>query len=74
VADTGIDGPYTAWAFGDSEAMATDLALLVRDGPKRAPTRSQAWGGNRSRLPITTVYEDGQTLRMILPWAWPSPR
>ena len=36
VAATGIDGPYTAWGFGNSERMMTDLALLVRDGPKRA--------------------------------------
>ena len=35
---TGIDGPYEAWAFGDESVpdMATELALLVRDGPKRA--------------------------------------
>jgi uncharacterized protein YhfF/molybdopterin-guanine dinucleotide biosynthesis protein A len=36
VAATGIDGPYTAWAFGNDPAMATELGLLVRDGPKRA--------------------------------------
>jgi uncharacterized protein YhfF/RimJ/RimL family protein N-acetyltransferase len=38
VAATGIDGPYEAWAFGDAslDDMATELALLVRDGPKRA--------------------------------------
>ena len=30
---TGIDGNFTAWAFGDD---ATELGLLVRDGPKRA--------------------------------------
>ena len=35
---TGIDGPYEAWAFGDPSLpdLATELALLVRDGPKRA--------------------------------------
>lgn len=35
---TGIDGPRTAWAFGDPSLpdLATELALLVRDGPKRA--------------------------------------
>lgn len=35
---TGIDGPYEAWAFGHSSLpdLATELALLVRDGPKRA--------------------------------------
>lgn len=38
VAATGIDGPYEAWAFGgeDDRELATELALLVRDGPKRA--------------------------------------
>jgi uncharacterized protein YhfF len=35
---TGIDGPHTARAFGDPSLpdLATKLALLVRDGPKRA--------------------------------------
>ena len=38
VENTGIDGPYEAWAFGDESLreLATELALLVRDGPKRA--------------------------------------
>ena len=38
VATTGIDGPFEAWAFGDESTvdLATELALLVRDGPKRA--------------------------------------
>ena len=36
VAATGIDGPYTAWGFGSSPEQATELGLLVRDGPKRA--------------------------------------
>lgn len=36
VAATGIDGPYTAWGFGNTPRMMTDLGLLVRDGPKRA--------------------------------------
>jgi uncharacterized protein YhfF len=36
VAATGIDGAYTAWGFGNTEQMATELGLLVRDGPKRA--------------------------------------
>ena len=38
VAATGIDGPYESWAFGDPSLpdLATGLALLVRDGPKRA--------------------------------------
>jgi uncharacterized protein YhfF len=35
---TGVDGPYEAWAFGDPSLpdLATKLAMLVRDGPKRA--------------------------------------
>jgi uncharacterized protein YhfF len=38
VAATGIDGPHEAWAFGDPSLpdLATELALLVRGGPKRA--------------------------------------
>jgi uncharacterized protein YhfF len=37
---TGVDAPYEAWAFGgdDTPELATELALLVRDGPKRATT------------------------------------
>ena len=37
---TGVDARYEAWAFGgdDTPALATELALLVRDGPKRATT------------------------------------
>lgn len=40
VAATGIDGPYEAWAFGTEETpkLATELALLVCDGTKRATT------------------------------------
>lgn len=35
---TGVEAPYEAWAFGgdDMPDLATELALLVRDGPKRA--------------------------------------
>ena len=34
---TGIDGKYEAWAFAAGiPDLATELALLVRDGPKRA--------------------------------------
>jgi uncharacterized protein YhfF len=37
---TGLDGPHDAWGFGDDSMpeMMTELALLVRDGPKRATT------------------------------------
>ena len=43
VATTGIDGPHTAWAFGNAPTMADDLGLLVRDGPKRATTSLRSW-------------------------------
>lgn len=35
---TGMDGPYTAWAFGSpaTPALSDKLAQLVRYGPKRA--------------------------------------
>lgn len=47
VAATGIDGPHTAWGFGNTERMASELGLLVRDGPKRATAslRSDYDGG-----------------------------
>ena len=37
---TGVDAPYEAWGFGsdDTPELATELRLLVRDGPKRATT------------------------------------
>jgi uncharacterized protein YhfF len=38
VSATGIRGEYTAWGFGNTPEMATELGLLVRDGPKRATT------------------------------------
>jgi uncharacterized protein YhfF len=40
---TGIDGPYSAWSFGNEPAMADELGLLVRDGPKRATTSLLSW-------------------------------
>ena len=40
---TGVDGPYSAWAFGNDPAMADELGLLVRDGPKRATTSLLSW-------------------------------
>ena len=36
VAATGTHGDHTAWGFGSDPGMATELGLLVRDGPKRA--------------------------------------
>jgi uncharacterized protein YhfF len=49
---TGIDGPHTAWSFGNDPAMADELGLLVRDGPKRATTSLLSWyEGDAEPLP-----------------------
>ncbi len=39
-AASGVDAPYTAWAFGDEKdpQQQTELGSLVREGPKRATT------------------------------------
>ncbi len=50
VAATGMDGPHTAWGFGDTAEMATALGLLVRDGPKRATASLRSW------------YDDGEPM------------
>jgi uncharacterized protein YhfF len=50
VAATGVDGPHTAWGFGDTAEMATELGLLVRDGPKRATASLRSW------------YDDGEPM------------
>jgi uncharacterized protein YhfF len=42
VAASGVDAPYTAWGFGSDPEMATELGLLVRDGPKRATASLRA--------------------------------
>ena len=41
VAATGIDGDHTAWGFGSDPETATELGLLVRDGPS-GPRRACA--------------------------------
>ncbi len=61
---TGIDGPYTAWAFGNDPAMADDLGRLVREGPKRATTSLLSWyeGENAEPMPVVgamSVILDG---------------
>jgi hypothetical protein len=33
VVETGVDGEHTAFGFGSDAEMATELGLLVRDGP-----------------------------------------
>ena len=50
VAATGIDGEHTAWGFGSDPKTATDLGLLVRDGPKRATAS------------LRSAYEPGESL------------
>jgi uncharacterized protein YhfF len=50
VAATGTDGDHTAWGFGSGPAMATELGLLVRDGPKRATAS------------LRSAYADGEPM------------
>lgn len=49
-----IDASYTSWAFGNEATpeLATELALLVRDGPKRATTSLlSSYGAEGDLLP-----------------------
>jgi uncharacterized protein YhfF len=55
VAETGIDGPYAAWPFGNDPAMADDLGRLVRDGPKRATTSVLSWYEGDDAEPMPAV-------------------
>ena len=69
VAATGIDGPYTAWGFGSSPEMATELGLLVRDGPKRA-TASLASSYSDEPVPVpgdlgVVLDGDGEPLCVV---------
>ncbi len=50
VAATGTDGDHAAWGFGNDPGMATELGLLVRDGPKRATAS------------LRSAYEDGEPI------------
>ena len=50
VAATGTDGDHTAWGFGNHPGMATELGLLVRDGPKRATAS------------LRSAYQDGEPI------------
>jgi hypothetical protein len=52
---TGIDGPYTAWGFGNDAGMADALGLLVRDGPKRATTSLLSWYEGEDAEPMPAV-------------------
>jgi uncharacterized protein YhfF len=61
---TGASGSYAAEAFAeDLPEVATELALLVRDGPKRATASVLAhWEEEGERLPVPgahTVVLDG---------------
>ena len=66
VAATGINGPYEAWSFGgpSHSEMATELALLVRDGPKRATAGLvadyEADSGEPPKIGDLSVILDGQ--------------
>lgn len=51
---TGIDGPFTVWAFGDTPEMADELGSLVRDGPKRATTSLRSWYEGDDAEPVPT--------------------
>lgn len=52
---TGIDGPYTAWQFGNDSEMADSLGVLVRDGPKRATTSLLSWYEGDDAEPMPKV-------------------
>ena len=52
---TGIDGPYTAWSFGNDPDMAKELGLLVRDGPKRATTSLLSWYEGEDAEPLPRI-------------------
>ena len=58
VTATGAPGSYTAEAFaGDLREVATELALLVRDGPKRATASVLAhWEEEGERLPVPGAH------------------
>lgn len=43
VVETGVNGEHTAFGFGSDAEMATELGLLVRDGPKRATASLRSW-------------------------------
>jgi uncharacterized protein YhfF len=59
---TGIDGPHTAFGFGNDPEMADELGLLVRDGPKRATTSLLSWYDETEDEPMPRVGDLGVVL------------
>ena len=56
---SGVEASYEAWAFGgnDTPELATELGLLVRDGPKRATTGLlRSYEAEGEPLPVTGGY------------------
>src|SRR3954464_11795910 len=51
VAATGIDGEHSAWGFGNTPEMMTELGLLVRNGPKRATASLRSWYDDGDPMP-----------------------
>src|ERR1700704_3634590 len=67
--------PYQAWYFGDSPALAHELAELVVNGPKRA-TAGSAWVNEKSpqAAPVpdgySVVTEHDGTPRAVIRTVW----
>ena len=57
VPDLPSSAAYQVWHFGDSEALARDLAELVLRGPKRAPA-GLLWDAEKdpSMMPVLGGY------------------
>jgi uncharacterized protein YhfF len=68
VAATGVDGPYTAWGFGSSPEQATELGLLVRDGPKRATASRGSDYGPEEPMPVPGAWTEGEGDRSLAYW------
>ncbi|HEY2868457.1 MAG TPA: ASCH domain-containing protein [Gaiellales bacterium] len=70
VAATGMDGPHTAWGFGSSPEQATELGLLVRDGPKRATASLVSSYADDEPMPVASdlgvvLDGDGEPLCVV---------
>jgi uncharacterized protein YhfF len=56
---TGTQATFDAWAFGgeDTPGLATELGVLVRDGPKRATTSQLSWYEDDGEpMPVVGAY------------------